>query len=385
MSWSTPQKRFARLVYVVGFFVVVSFVAYSIPELGSLVRATDSRRGRFLDAIRNETLGVEKIFAINLPTRPDKRDSIILRSSLSGFHVDWIDGVKPDQISPLSYPYNWNHDHAPSEYAARRAHVDAMQQIVDKGIGSAIIMEDDLDWDVTIKTQLQNLAIALRALQGTGLDVSRSPYGDDWDIIWLGHCGIQCHTNDPFFLTPGDPTILPPHHFLPYWRDPPPFSRPDDTRLTCAASDGVCSVVYAVSYRGAQKILSALSVNPTGLAEQIDIGAQFDVSLGRMCGSNYLRCYTTYPSLTGGSATSSDIHASGDGQEKGGARPSSFGVLYSTLLNVNRILSGEPTVHATWDDAKSVDVAPEDIPVLGGVLHVPGEGGLHAIPFDPPL
>ena len=274
---------------------------------------------------------------------------------------------------------------APPRFEKKEQGINGDDRIVDKGIGSAIIMEDDVDWDVTIKTQLQSLAVALQALQGAGPGAIRSPYGDDWDIIWLGHCGIQCHTNSAFFLTPGDPTILPPHHFLPYWRDPPPFSRPDDTRLTCAASDGVCSVVYAVSHRGARKILSALSVNPTGLAEQVDIGAQFDVSLGRMCGGNYLRCYTTYPSLTGGSATSSDIHASGDSQEKGGSRPSSFGVLYSTLLNVNRILSGEPTVHATWDDAKSVDIAPEDVPVLGGIMHVPEEGGLHAIPFDSPL
>lgn len=42
---------------------------------------------------------------INLPSRPDKRDDLILGSSVSDFHLEFIDGVTPDQISPQSYPY----------------------------------------------------------------------------------------------------------------------------------------------------------------------------------------------------------------------------------------------------------------------------------------
>ncbi|THC88929.1 hypothetical protein EYZ11_011620 [Aspergillus tanneri] len=366
MTWSISQKRFARLVlYVIGVATII-FIVLPFPAFRNPVRVASSNEGHYLRAIRNVTLGVEKIFVINLPTRPDKRDSIILGSSISNFHVDWIDGVTPDQISALSYPY----------VSARI--------IVDKGLGSAIIMEDDADWDVTVKTQLQSLAIAVRALQGTSPMSTASPYGDDWDILWLGHCGIECQTNSSFFLTPRDPTILPPHHFLPYWREPPPIERPDHARLTCTASDGACSIVYAVSYRGARKILSALSVNPTGIAEQIDIGAQFDVSLGRMCGNGYLRCFATYPSLTGGYITSSDIHDSGESKERSRERPSSSGVMYSTLLNINRILHGEPTVHSTWDDAATPDIRPDSIAVLGGTLQVPEENGLREIPFDSP-
>jgi hypothetical protein len=233
-------------------------------------------------------------------------------------------------------------------------------------------MEDDADWDVTIKTQLQSFALAVRALQGSSEAITASPYGDDWDILWLGHCGLECKTDLPFFMTPNDPTILPPHHFLPYWREPPPIDRLDDNRLTCAVGDSVCSIVYAVSYHGAQRILSALSVNPSGIADEIDIGAQFDVSLGRMCGSDYLRCFAPYPSLTGGyqaagsAAKASDIHDEGEGMR--GA--SSFGVKYSTMLNVNRILSGEKTVLSTWDDLDVVEVNPDDIPVVGGMVEM---------------
>lgn len=247
---------------------------------------------------------------------------------------------------------------------------------MDKRLGSAIIMEDDADWDVAIKSQLQSFALAVRDLQGANDSATTSPYGDDWDILWLGHCGLECKTDLPVFLTPEDPTILPPHHFLPYWRDPPPVDRPDHARLTCTANDGVCSVLYAVSYRGAQRILSALSVNPSGIAEITDIGAQFDVSLGRMCGAGYLRCFAPYPSLTGGYQPAGPIAKVSDVHNEDGDRveASSGGVMYSTMMNINRILGGEDTVHSNWDDAALPIISMEDISdisVVGGTIQFP--------------
>jgi hypothetical protein len=252
-----------------------------------------------------------------------------------------------------------------------------MDRVVEERLGSAIVMEDDVDWDVSVKAQLQSFALAARALQDTRKQMILSPYGDDWDILWLGHCGIECKTDQPFYLTPTDPTIPMPHHFLPYWRDPPVFeghTRPDHSRLTCAASDGVCSTFYAVSNHGARKILAALSVNPSGLAEEIDTGAQFDVSLGRMCGHGYLRCYTSFPAIIGGFRAKgakgkiSDIHV----EEGEDTEAFSFGVMYSTMLNINRLLRGERTVHATWDDAAVMDVIPSEITMKKGVKYSPG-------------
>ncbi|KAJ5225269.1 hypothetical protein N7468_006494 [Penicillium chermesinum] len=328
-----------------------------------------------LAAIENQTLGFGKVFAINMPSRVDKRDNIVLGSSVCDFLVDWIDGVFPEEVNSKTFPYNWNQDHKASEYAARRAHVNGMKRIVEDRIGSAIIMEDDADWDVNIKRQLQTFALSVRALQGTTGIPKTSPYGDDWDILWLGHCGIECKTELPFYLTPNDPTILEPRHFLPYLRDSPPFERPDHARLTCTAKDGVCTSMYAVSYHGAQRILAALSVNPSGLAEEIDIGAQFDVSLGRMCGNGYLRCFAPFPALTGGfraagaAEKGSDIHD----QQGDAVGFASWGVLYSTMLNVKQILSGEP-VRATWEDVEK-PVLSDAVPIGRGSIYLKREDG----------
>ncbi|KAL4804040.1 hypothetical protein BDV18DRAFT_162451 [Aspergillus unguis] len=322
--------------------------------------------------IRNDTLGVQAIFTINLPSRVDKRDNIILGASASGFHIEIIDAVTPDQIDRKTYPYNWNHAiHRPIDILKDR-------------LASAIVMEDDADWDVALKTQLQSFALSVRALQSQPLlSAGASPYGGDWDILWLGHCGIECSLTAPYYLTPEDLTVPSPEHFLPYWRDPPPHNRAPTARMTCPITDGVCSIMYAVSFRGAQRILAALSSNPFGLAEQIDIGAQFDVSLGRMCGAGYLRCYAPYPALTGGykaagtAAKGSDINGSGEGEDGGEGEgpvqePFSHGVVYSTMLNIKRILAGERAV-ATWDDVPVKEIYPGDVGVIEGYIQVPRE------------
>ncbi|PLN81890.1 hypothetical protein BDW42DRAFT_168055 [Aspergillus taichungensis] len=391
MAWSMPSTRFpSLLLYLIGavavVFVVFSYSTFPNP-VPAAVRQTETHH--YLDDIRNETLGVEKIFAINLPSRPDKRDSIVLRSSVLGFHVDWVDGVTPDQLNPLAYPYNWHDDLTAREYAARRAHMNALQHIVDKGISSAIIMEDDSDWDVTIKTQLQSMALALRALQGTSPAATSSPYGDNWDLLWLGHCGINQRLNSTYFVSSHDPTVPPAHHFAPVFRDSPPINRTEDTRLAFEAEDGVCSYLYAVSNHAAKKMLSAMSVSPTGMKENLDSGGQLDITLGRMCRANYLKCYAPYPSLTGRLMTSSDIRDSDEGEDQGREKsrmpPDSANVVYSTLKNINRILDGESTVKAAWDDFPVQEIRPSNVSVVGGTLHIPGAGEtLREIPFYPP-
>ena len=103
---------------------------------------------------------------------------------------------------------------------------DSDDRIVSENISSALILEDDVDWDLRIRQQLQDFALATRALiqpgQGsegrthfnvtipTGrsegatrlvmlmhgnlpitITPSVSPYGDNWDVLHLGHCGTR--------------------------------------------------------------------------------------------------------------------------------------------------------------------------------------------------
>jgi hypothetical protein len=58
-----------------------------------------------IEHVANETLGFEKGFVVSLPKRSDKRDALTLMAALMGFDIDWIDGVKSDEISLKAVPF----------------------------------------------------------------------------------------------------------------------------------------------------------------------------------------------------------------------------------------------------------------------------------------
>jgi len=99
--------------------------------------------------------------------------------------------------------------------------------MVENNIGSALIMEDDADWDIRLRDQLVDFAKASRVLndraeqqrplelnhtsEGTVIhfeDIadeqpsagSDSPYGSSWDVLWLGHIGMRCAHDDEYTL-----------------------------------------------------------------------------------------------------------------------------------------------------------------------------------------
>ena len=100
-------------------------------------------------------------------------------------------------------------------------------RIVSRNLTSALILEDDVDWDIRLKSQLRTFAEAVRALSQPlsvgslsayadssyppskaaedSLDPTlmyvgdlpstvapkMSPYGDNWDVLHIGHCGTR--------------------------------------------------------------------------------------------------------------------------------------------------------------------------------------------------
>lgn len=45
------------------------------------------------------------MLAVGLPERSDKRDALTLISSLTGFKIEWVDGVKGETIKDKAVPY----------------------------------------------------------------------------------------------------------------------------------------------------------------------------------------------------------------------------------------------------------------------------------------
>ncbi|PWY83396.1 LPS glycosyltransferase [Aspergillus heteromorphus CBS 117.55] len=349
-----------------------------------------------LKAIGNETLGFEKVFCINLPSRTDKRDAMVLGSSVTQFRVDWIDGVSSDDMSPKAYPPRFDEEGRPrmldGEIGSWRAHINAIQKIISDRTSSALILEDDVDWDVTLKNQLHEFALGARAVQSSS-DISNSlkptlqdsPYGEEWDILWLGHCGMKCQPNDPFYIINKDPTSIPGYSRPQYFVGPAIHELVDSikhNRLICSSGMAVCSNAYAVSFHAAQKILAAVSVSPSDESMPAGESVIFDVMLGRLCSTRYLRCISSYPSIMGNwkgaglKSKGSDIQYNYDGPKDNKVyEDAKFqGVVYSTMRNLGALLGGQRRVKSGVRDVMKPEINLDRLKV--------GRGGLHTIDYQ---
>lgn len=80
-------------------------------------------------------------------------------------------------------------------------------RMVDENIGSSLVLESDADWDMRIKSSMSGFSDGVKAVVKSMPTISAiqknathsrdfsvplpgfaSPYGEDWDILWIGHC-----------------------------------------------------------------------------------------------------------------------------------------------------------------------------------------------------
>ena len=98
----------------------------------------------------------QKIFAISLPERADKQDGIRVAASLTNLSVNFLDGVYGASVPPKALPHGF--DRKPSVVGCWRAHMNVAAKMIDENIQTALILEDDADWDVALKYQMVEFA-----------------------------------------------------------------------------------------------------------------------------------------------------------------------------------------------------------------------------------
>lgn len=247
--------------------------------------------------------------------------------------------------------------------------------MVDRGVASAIIFEDDADWDVSLKMQLVQFARGSRFILNTPKHtVPHSPYGDSWDLLWLGHCSARADPSDNRrFVIPKDPTVLPPENRQYWWAQEPDMtyfeSGPDgdkSTRIVLAQRRGVCTAAYAISLRGAEKILHYQSMLP--------FNNPIDEGIADMCEKlSYFTCVAPFPTLIGvakppgpTSRWSDNNHAPEvDSIEEKGYTEN---IMFSTRQNVARLFRNERVFESQYPDVTGPEM---DIELIGGAVGHP--------------
>jgi GR25 family glycosyltransferase involved in LPS biosynthesis len=288
------------------------------------IKVAASRTPDHLDLIANGTLGFGAIFALGLPERNDKRDALELAAALTGLQITWIDGVPGDKMHPKATPpihfepelqakyvYGMPQD---GQIGCWRGHMNIWREMIRTGVSSALILEDDADWDFRIVEQMKKFAVATKELASKpGLQTPKnaatqtmtdSPYGEDWEILHPGHCGGYLHA-DPklrnFHTIIRNDSTLPPTfdmHDLSFNLTKAPYNNG-----TCAAHAGrdpagrtcdsprlapderivqlgspMCTVGYAISQRGARHFLAQ-----SGGVSLLDAVAPVDQLIMELC------------------------------------------------------------------------------------------------------
>jgi hypothetical protein len=276
----------------------------------------------------------QKIFAIALPERTDQRDALALTGAFTGLDIDIVDGVTSWSDKALP-PNTADANHPKGVIGAWRAHMNILQTMVNENISSALIMEGDVDWDMRLKSQMHTFARASRMLlqplrgsddrfldptyptseagdvhQDFGLqddvvkEPTTSPYGDldRWDVLWLGHCGSEFptraddHGSAPLgrVIISSDETVPEIQHLDREWGAGEYLDvYPPHTRVVSRTRGSVCSLAYAVTQRGARKILYEIGLKSFPMA--------YDLTLRTVCdgidGRPMATCLTSQPAL----------------------------------------------------------------------------------------
>ncbi len=257
-----------------------------------------------------------------------------------------------------------------------RAHLNVMQKIVRERVASAMIFEDDADWDVAFRQQLVQFARGSRYILKTREhEATLSPYGDHWDLLWLGHCGTWVHPDDRrrFFVIPHDPTVEPPQHRrnvggpdMSPWEGP---DRDNRTRIVFKSEGGVCTAGYAISQQGARKILYHMSMRP--------YDSPVDWGYANLCKDRRydFTCVSVFPQLVGVSRpTGNTSHWSDVGYEdesQGAVEPAnSPHLVFSTRLNMAHLLAGRTVFDGQYPDSTPSSMDIKDIGSAVGHVEV---------------
>ena len=151
--------------------------------------------------VANSTLNFQQIFAINLPSRLDRRDLLTVMATYTNISVTIMPGVRSlaeNALPPPRTPGSLRME----EYAVWRAHANIWRKVIEDGLETALILEDDNDWDLNLKDQIPRILNALEEIRAvTPLDegdgvVRGHQAMEQWDILYLGSCWEQATLTD---------------------------------------------------------------------------------------------------------------------------------------------------------------------------------------------
>lgn len=256
------------------------------PIANEHIRAPSAVKGAH--AASNSTLGFQKILALSHSSSWRSR-GLLKAADYSGLDIEIPKQAQwsPELVNAFRYmgPIGCSH---PKQGAALAwlAHIDLIKYFIMSDYDTALILEDDVDWDVKIKEQTVRIAEAVRTHTNV-TETELAPYGRWWDILWIGHCAefVDVGKSHQAFL---DPTRVPKEKYSGWVKEEHVMQIPEGQRFVQQALGPICTFGYAISRPGAIKILQHASHGQNDA---------YDLQLSLGCREGVLKCISVNPEI----------------------------------------------------------------------------------------
>jgi hypothetical protein len=191
-------------------------------------------------------------------------------------------------------------------------HLNAIKWFLDSGHETALIIEDDIDWDIHLRNhQIPLVASQVRKLLAEEPANAQDHYssmrehtragsywGDmtQWEVLYLGHCGdyfdLKYMPDLPhhIFADESVPTMDELHPDTKNWLQEAGVK--EKQRMVHRSKQPLCTFAYALNRQSAQKIMEDLSHEEWGHGTW-----SFDVRLLEACRDMGWKCWTANPEL----------------------------------------------------------------------------------------
>ncbi|KAF1998377.1 glycosyltransferase family 25 protein [Amniculicola lignicola CBS 123094] len=192
-----------------------------------------------------------------------------LIAARAGLKLTLIPGVTADSIHPKAMPPHIGNNNMTGTPALGvwRAHANVWKYMLDNDVESALVIEDDVDFDVNIKDIMGKLNWQLRFNNTIrwGKEVEKGwgeecPYGCDWDEIFIGSCGGKPNRDRLDLHQMYEDAHAPNVSSLPNWvrREMTTMwnlTETDGLRVISPTWSPLCTMGYGLSRMGAMRML----------------------------------------------------------------------------------------------------------------------------------
>ncbi|KAG6007581.1 hypothetical protein E4U21_005779 [Claviceps maximensis] len=254
--------------------------SWTLPQLSDISKAA-----------QNATLGFEKVFYISLPYRSDRQDVMSMLASSTNVSITLQPGAIGKDIPDKAKPRG-GENLRPAQLGCWRSHADLWKKMIDENIQTAMIVEDDADWDMDIHDIFERFSRHMKTTKlgkhtRTSYEKKHAPYGLEWDLIYTGSCwDIPRKENPHKHETYADPSAPNSNEMsgaygqqLQHWG----ITVNENTRVRALAPSwySVCTIGYAVTLKGARKLLYNVG-NGDSLEGPVDLAMISAIQKGKI-------------------------------------------------------------------------------------------------------